>query len=113
MRHSDSLTIIELYTPSPIEAEGRCSGASAQRNSKSVDDQTPELEWYEFSQKTGLLQLRVLGFGTDENWNVGVGVFPKRKEIFVGGAGLGSGTFSSSTFRELHVHRVGLGEAET
>jgi len=34
-----------------------------------------------------LLQLGVLGFRSDENRNVRVGVFPKREEIFVGLAG--------------------------
>ena len=31
-----------------------------------------------------LLQLGVFGFGGDENGNVGVGVFPQRKEILIG-----------------------------
>jgi hypothetical protein len=32
-----------------------------------------------------LLQLRVLRFSFFQDWNVGVGVFPQRKKIFVGG----------------------------
>jgi len=32
-----------------------------------------------------LLQLRVLGFGFFQDWDVRVGVFPEREEIFVGG----------------------------
>ena len=32
-----------------------------------------------------LLQLRVLGFGFFQDGDVGVGVFPEREEIFVGG----------------------------
>jgi hypothetical protein len=35
-----------------------------------------------------LLQLRVLGLGLPQDGDVGVGVFPKGEEIFVGGAGL-------------------------
>jgi len=31
-----------------------------------------------------LLQLRVLRFRSDENRNVGVGIFPKREEILIG-----------------------------
>jgi hypothetical protein len=34
-----------------------------------------------------LLQLGVFGFGGGENGDVGVGVFPQREEILVGGAG--------------------------
>jgi len=37
----------------------------------------------------GLLQLRVLGFGLLQDWDVGVGVFPEREEILVGGECLG------------------------
>jgi hypothetical protein len=32
-----------------------------------------------------LLQLRVLSFGLFQDWDVGVGVFPEGKEIFVRG----------------------------
>ena len=32
-----------------------------------------------------LFQLLVFGFGSDENGNIGVGIFPEREEIFVGG----------------------------
>jgi hypothetical protein len=34
---------------------------------------------------SSLLQLRVLGFGLFEDGDVGVGVFPQRQKIFVGG----------------------------
>jgi hypothetical protein len=34
-----------------------------------------------------LLQLRVLGLGLLQNWDVGVGVFPEREEILPGMAG--------------------------
>src|ERR1035437_6227085 len=48
-----------------------------------------------------LLQLRVLGFGLLQDGNVGVGVFPEREEIFVGGerpdaAGIGIRSLRSS-----------------
>jgi hypothetical protein len=36
-----------------------------------------------------LLQLRVLGFRSDENRNVRIGVFPKREEILIGRLALG------------------------
>src|SRR6266851_4082887 len=36
-----------------------------------------------------LSQLRVLGFGCDEDGDVGVGVLPERKEILVSSAGVG------------------------
>jgi hypothetical protein len=36
-----------------------------------------------------LLELCVFRFGSEQNGDVGVGVFPKREKILVGGAGLG------------------------
>jgi hypothetical protein len=36
-----------------------------------------------------LLQLRVLRLGLLQDGDVGVGVFPERKEILIGGAGFG------------------------
>ena len=36
-----------------------------------------------------LLQLGVFGFCGDEDGNVGVGVFPEREEVLIGGARLG------------------------
>ena len=47
-------------------------------------------------------QLRVLSFRSDENRNVGVGVFPEREEILIGCLG----------FRGVALHGVGAGEAE-
>jgi hypothetical protein len=37
-----------------------------------------------------LFQVRVFGFCSDEDGDVGVGIFPKREEILIGGAGFGS-----------------------
>ncbi len=37
----------------------------------------------------GLLQFGVFGVGLDEDWHIGVGVFPGGEEILVGGAGFG------------------------
>ena len=39
----------------------------------------------------GLFQLCVFRLGFLQNGNVGVGVFPEREEILIGGAGLGEG----------------------
>ncbi len=36
-------------------------------------------------EESGLLQLRVLGFGLLQDGDVGVGIFPEGEEIFVGG----------------------------
>jgi hypothetical protein len=41
--------------------------------------------------RAALLQLRVLRFGSDEDGNVGIGVFPEREEIFVGGEAANAG----------------------
>jgi hypothetical protein len=41
-----------------------------------------------------LLQLRILGLGSDENGNVRVGVFPQREEILVGSEGASAGGIS-------------------
>jgi hypothetical protein len=49
-----------------------------------------------------LLQLRVLRLGFLQDRNIGVGVFPEREEIFVGGERLGGITLQS----------VGAGEAD-
>jgi hypothetical protein len=48
---------------------------------------------------TWLFQLRVLRFGLLQDGNVGVGVFPKREEIFVGG------------FAPFAIYRIILGAA--
>jgi hypothetical protein len=49
-----------------------------------------------------LLQLRILGFGGDQDGDVRVAVFPEREEILIGRLGLGG----------VALHRVGAGEAE-
>ena len=55
-----------------------------------------------FTRRGGLLQLGVLGFGGDEDGDVGVGVFPEGEEILIGGAGLGG----------IARESVGTGQAE-
>ena len=40
-------------------------------------------------EMSGLLQLRVFCFGSNENWNVRVGIFPERQEILIGGLSSG------------------------
>ena len=49
-----------------------------------------------------LLQLRVLRLGFFQDGDVGVGIFPEREEIFVGGEGFGT----------IALQGVGPGEAE-
>src|SRR2546425_13266408 len=49
-----------------------------------------------------LLQLRVFRFGLLQDGDVGVGVFPEREEVLVGGASLSS----------VAGERVGTGKAE-
>src|SRR5208282_433332 len=41
--------------------------------------------------RAALLQLRVFRLGRPQNGDVGVGVFPEREEILIGGAGFGEG----------------------
>src|ERR1700680_977809 len=57
-------------------------------------------------------QFGVFGFGGDEDGDAGVGVFPEREEIVVGGAGFGARGFSIGTLHGLSLKRVGAGEAE-
>jgi hypothetical protein len=40
-----------------------------------------------------LLQFAVFGFGGDEEWNFGIGVFPEREEVLIGDAGFGCVAF--------------------
>ena len=48
-----------------------------------------------------LLQRRVLRFGLPQDWDVGVGVFPKREDIFVGDKGPGAGGVCICPFHAL------------
>jgi hypothetical protein len=48
------------------------------------------------------LQLRVLGFGSFKDGNVGVGIFPEREEILIRGSGFGG----------VALQCVGTGETE-
>jgi hypothetical protein len=48
-----------------------------------------------------LLELRVFGFGRNENRNVGVGVFPKRKEILIGRIGFGGVALQDTELRNV------------
>src|SRR6516164_3582011 len=50
-----------------------------------------------------LPQLSVLGFGLDQDWDVGVCVFPEREEILIRGAG----------FHSVSWHGVGSAELDT
>jgi len=52
-----------------------------------------------YSAPDGLLQLRVLRFGLLQDGNVGIGVFPKGKEIFVGGKRPSAGSIGVHSLR--------------
>jgi hypothetical protein len=57
-----------------------------------------------YKEQSLLLQLRVLGFGLLQDGDVGVGVFPEREEIFIGGerpdaGGIGIRALRSSRFQ--------------
>jgi hypothetical protein len=52
---------------------------------------------------TLLLQLRVLSLGLLQDGDVGVGVFPEREEIFVGGLGFGGVTLQSISAGETEA----------
>jgi hypothetical protein len=41
------------------------------------------------SERGGSLQLRVFRFGLLEDWNIGIGIFPRGEKILVGNAGFG------------------------
>jgi len=57
-----------------------------------------------------LLQLRVLRLGLLQDGDVGVGVFPEREEILVGGertdaGGIGVRTFGATAKSTWHTHQ--------
>jgi hypothetical protein len=58
------------------------------------------------------LQLRVLGFGLLQDGDVGVGVFPEREEIFVGGERPHAGSIGISAPRSSHLQGVCTGHAQ-
>src|SRR5579864_973074 len=53
-----------------------------------------------------LLQLRVLRFGFFQDGNVGVGVFPQRKKIFVGGERPDAGGIRIRSLRGFRLQSV-------
>src|ERR1700680_362025 len=57
-------------------------------------------------------QFRVFRLRSDEDGDAGVGIFPEREEIVVGGAGFGACGVSIGTLQRLRLKRVGAGEAE-
>ena len=54
-----------------------------------------------------LLQLRVLRFGLLQDGDVGVGIFPEREEIFVGGECADAGGIGICALRRLGLQGVG------
>ena len=59
-----------------------------------------------------LLQLRVLRLGLHQDGDVGVGVFPEREEIFVGGEGAGAGGVGICSPRGSRLQGVGTSHAQ-
>jgi hypothetical protein len=76
-------------TQSEIEALRSGRGDALERihnpSSSDVDVHLHQRRLIDGSEK--LFQLRVLGFRSDKNGNVRVGIFPEREEILIGGAG--------------------------
>jgi len=58
------------------------------------------------------LKLGVLGLRQLQNGDVGVGVFPKREKIIIGGTGFGTSGVGAVALQGLSLKRVGAGEAE-
>jgi hypothetical protein len=69
--------------------------------------------WWEFTPKNStqnkraLLQLRVFCLGLLQNGDVGVGVFPEREEVFVGGEGTDAGGIDVRALRSSRLRGVG------
>src|SRR5271155_1026595 len=59
-----------------------------------------------------LLQLRVLCLGLLQDGDVGVGVFPERKEIFVGGERPDAGGISVRALRCSRLHGIGTSHSQ-
>jgi len=58
------------------------------------------------------LQLRVLRFGLLQDWDVGVGVFPEREEIFVGGESTDAGGIGVRSLRCSRLQGVGTSHTQ-
>ena len=58
------------------------------------------------------MQLRVLGLGFFQDGDVGVGVFPQREKIFVGGKGANAGDIGIRALRRFRLQRVRAGYAQ-
>ena len=65
-----------------------------------------------FSTRMLLLQFRVLGFGLLQDGDVGVGVFPEREEIFVGGERPDAGGIGIRSLRSSRLQGVGTSHAQ-
>ena len=59
-----------------------------------------------------LLQLRILRFRLFQDRNVGIGVFPEREEIFVGGKGPDAGGVGIRSLRSLGLLPVHASDTE-
>jgi hypothetical protein len=58
------------------------------------------------------LQLRVLGFGFFQDWDVGVGVFPEGEEIFVGGERPDAGGIGICALRASRLQGIGTSHSQ-
>jgi len=56
------------------------------------------------------LKLRVFGFGFFQDGNVGVGVFPQRKKIFVSGKRPNAGGIGIRSLRGPRLQSVGMSQ---
>ena len=66
----------------------------------------PRDHWNSNKSQSESLQLRVLGFGFFQNGDVGIGVFPQREELFVGGEGMQPGRIAARAGGTSRLQRV-------
>src|SRR5271170_2302872 len=63
-------------------------------------------------ERRPLLQLRVLGFGLLQDGDVGVGVFPEREEILVGGERTDAGGIGIRSLRGSRLQGIGTSHSQ-
>jgi hypothetical protein len=66
----------------------------------------------EAGQSKGLPEHRVFGFGLLQDRDVGVGVFPKREEVFVGGERPDAGSIGIRSLRGSRLQGIGASHAQ-
>src|ERR1700691_5931494 len=92
--------------PRTATTQGRTTGKVS---SETLFDDSPIGQVGGWSQ---LLQLRVLSFGLLQNGDVGVGVFPEGKKIFVGGERPDAGSVGICPLRGSRLHGVGASHSQ-